>query len=203
MKPLLAGLLIGFVGATCASAQPKIAIIDLKKVFDGYYETKQADVQIKERAGDFDKARKGMIEDYQKANEEYRKLIDSANDQAVSSDERDKRKKTAETKLLEIKEIETSITQFDRQSRTTLGEQQRRMRDNILRKIRESVAAKAKAAGYTLVIDTAAESVNTTPIVLFNSGENDLSDEILTELNANAPAVPAKAPESEKGEEKK
>ena len=116
MKKLTKARLLLFALAFClvgiqayAQAAPKIAIIDLKKVFDGYYKTKQADTQLKERAAESEKVLKGMIEDYQKANEDYRKLIDGANDQAVSADERDKRKKNAETKLLEIQEIEKSV----------------------------------------------------------------------------------------------
>ena len=192
MKKLALKSLFVLALATSAAlpvqAQTKIATIDLKKVFDSYYKTKQADVTLKERAADFDKSRKSMFDDYQKANEDYKKLLDSANDQAASSEERDKRKKNAEAKLLEIKEIEQNVTQFDRQSRTTLGEQQKHMRDNILREIRELITTKAKSSGFTLVVDTAAESINQTPVVLHTDGSNDMTDEIVKQLNANAPA---------------
>ena len=50
-------------------------MIDLKKVFDNYYKTKQADGQLRERANDSDKVLKGMRDDFQKAGEEYRKLV--------------------------------------------------------------------------------------------------------------------------------
>ncbi len=173
--------------AVSALAEPKIGIIDLKKVFDGYYKTKQADSQLKDRAGDAEKVLKGMVDDYQKAQEDYKKLVDSSNDQAVSADERDKRKKTSETKLIELQEIDKSIVQFRRQTQGTLDEQKRRMRDNILKEIREVINTKAKSAGFTLVLDTAAESVNQTPVLMYTNGENDVSDEILTTLNANAP----------------
>ena len=36
-------------------------------------------------------------------------------------------------------------------------------------------------------MDTAAESVNGTPLVLFNNGENYITDAVLTQLNAAAP----------------
>lgn len=171
-----------------AQAQPKIAVINLKTVFDGYWKTKQSDSTIKDRQGEFEKERKKMVDDYQKSNEEYRKLSESASDPAVSGDERDKRKKTAESKLVEIKEIEQNIGQFDRQFRTQITDQIKRMRDNIMREIREEVNAKAKTAGYNLVLDTAAESFNQTPILLYNSGTTDLTDEIVAKLNEKAPA---------------
>jgi len=186
-------------------AQQKIAVINLRTVFDGYWKTKQSDVTVKDRQAEFEKERKKMLEDYQKANEEYGKLKDSASDPAISAEERDKRKKLAESKLVEIKEIEQSITQFDRQFRANITDQIKRMRDNIMREIRELINTKAKAANYTLVVDTAADSLNQTPIILFSSGAPDLTDEILTQLNANAPAGALTTPEKagDKAAEKK
>jgi len=171
-----------------AQAETKIGLVDLKKVFDGYWKTKQADAQLKDRAAELDKNRKGMVDDHQKASDEYKKLIESANDQAISSDERDKRKSAAEKKLLEIKEIEQTINLFDRNSRDILGTQQRHWRDKILDEIKELVTTKAKAGGYSAVFDTAAETPNQTPVLLFNNGQNDLTEEILTQLNLTAPA---------------
>ena len=185
-----------------AAAQPKIAMVDLKKVFDNYYKTKQADVRLKEDASDSDKTLKGMVDDYQKANEEYKKLIDSANDQAVSSDEREKRKKTAETKLLEIQDLEKNVTQFRRQAQMRLEEQKKRLRDNILREIRETVNIKAKAGSFSLVLDTAAETINQTPVILYTSGLNDITDEVLTDINAKAPPGALTSAESDKDKDK-
>src|SRR5215208_6018942 len=97
---LLAGAVLA--ATPLRAADTKIGLVDLKKVFDGYYKTKQADTQLKERAGDSEKVLKGMIDDYQKASTDYKDLVDKSNDQAVSTDERDKRKKNAETRLMEI-----------------------------------------------------------------------------------------------------
>lgn len=188
--PSLSALCLGLAltGLTpTAQAQPKVAVINLKTVFDVYWKTKQSDVSIKDRQAEFEKERKKMVEDYQKANDEYRKMSESASDPAVSGDERDRRKKTAEGKLAEIKEIEQNIQQFDRQFRTQISDQIKRMRDNIMREIIDVVTSKAKAGAYNLVLDTAAESVSQTPVILFNSGTPDLTEEVLTELNAKAP----------------
>ena len=170
-----------------ASAQTKIGLIDLRKVFDDYYKTKAADSLLKDQAGDLDKQRKSLMDQYQKATDDYKKALDDANNQAVSADEREKRKKGAEANLLEIKRIEESINQFDRTARSTLEERQRRMRDSILEEIRTVITAKAKAGSFTLVVDTASESLNKTPIVLYNNGENDITAGVLTQLNANEP----------------
>ena len=185
-KIFLALLAASFLTAT-ARAETKIAVIDLKRVFDNYWKKKQAQAQVDDQKADFDKKFKGMLEDYQKANEEYKKLFDSSTDQAVSGEERDKRKNAAEKKLLEIKEIEQTANLFQKNSNENLNIQVRRMTENILKDIRELIDAKAKAGGYALVVDTAAQSAAGTPIVLFTNGQNDITTEILSQLNAGAP----------------
>jgi Skp family chaperone for outer membrane proteins len=170
-----------------ASAQVKIGIIDLRKVFDEYHKTKTADARLKDQAADLDKERKAMMDQYQKATDDYKSALDGANDQAVSADEREKRKKTAESKLLDIKKLEQDINQFDRQARATLEEEQRKYRDKILVEIRNVINTKAKSGGYSMVLDTAAESFNKTPVVMYTNGESDLTTDVLKELNANAP----------------
>jgi outer membrane protein len=174
-----------------AQAQTKIAVVDLKKVFDGYWRTKQADAQLKERAADFEKARNGLIEDYKKSNEEFRKANESINDPAVSAEERDRRKKDVEKRLQDVREQENSIRTFDQNTRQALGEQQARMRESVLKDIRGVLDEKSKAAGYNLVFDLAATTINQTTVIMYNNlagTETDLTEAVLKQLNANAPA---------------
>src|SRR5438477_147663 len=104
-------LAVGLIAAVAgfgfsARAEMKIATIDLRKVFDGYYKTKQADEILKKEAEDVQKDRKDMIDKYKNLEADWKKLIDRANDQAISGDERDKAKQQAEKKLVELRETE-------------------------------------------------------------------------------------------------
>jgi Skp family chaperone for outer membrane proteins len=128
-----------------------------------------------------------MRDDLKKGGEEYQKLLEQANDQAISSDQRDKRKQAVADKLKQLQDSKAAIDQFERQTQVTLSEQSQRMRENILVEIKAAVTAKAKAAGYALVIDAAAETANATTAVVYSSGENDLTDDVLKHLNAGAP----------------
>src|SRR5678809_1237747 len=78
-------ILIGLLSGS-AMAQNRIATIDLRKVFDGYWKKKQAEAALKERQSDIEKEDRNMVDDYKKAKEEYQSLLTSANDQAVSSE---------------------------------------------------------------------------------------------------------------------
>ena len=190
LRSLPTVLLVLAVSALTVTAQAplKIATIDLRKVFDGYYKTKQADVGLKEEAAGLEKTAKGMLEDYKKANDEYKQFAESANDPAVSAEERARRDKNAKDKLLEIRQLEQQVQSFQRQSEATLLEKRRRMRENLLREIREAIVTKARSGGYNLVIDTAADSVNQTPVFLLADTGVDLTDDMIKALNAAAPA---------------
>jgi len=168
-------------------AQTKIATVDLKKLFDNYYKTKLAQTAIQERASQLDKDDKSMKDDLKKGSDDYQKLLQQANDQALSADERDRRKQSADDKLKQLQASKSAIDQFERQAQTTLSEQRQRMRDNILVEIKAAVATKAKAGNDTLVFDTAAETVNGTMAVVYSTSDNDLTDAVLAQLNAGAP----------------
>ena len=170
--------------------------MDLGKIFDGYWKTKQAEAALKDRATDLEKEHKGMMDDYKKGNEEYQKLLTDANDQAVSTEEREKRKKSAETKLKQMKDLQETIAQFERQARTTLDEQRMRMRNNILDEIRKVINSKAKSLSYAFVLDVSAESAKNTPMVLYSSGDNDITDVVVQQLNLTAPTDTTKPAET-------
>jgi outer membrane protein len=168
-------------------AQQKIATVDMGKLFDGYWKTKQAEAALNDRKAELDKEDRGFLDNLQKDRDAYQKLLDSANDQAISADERDRRKQAAADKYTEIQNSQTTIVQFERQAQATLADQTRRMRSDILKEIIAVVNTKAKAAGYTMVLDTAGQSINQTPIILYSDGQNDLTAAVLAELNAGAP----------------
>src|SRR6185295_2198408 len=85
--------------ASCAFGQSRIATIDLGKLFAGYWKTKQAEANLKERAADMEKEDKNMIADYNRAKEDYQTLLSKANELALSDEEKDKRKRQADEKL--------------------------------------------------------------------------------------------------------
>ena len=192
LRPLLmlacAGCLAFALPAT--AAEPRIATVDLKKVFEDYYKTKLADAAIKEEASGLDKDRKALIEDHTKAMDDYKKALDEANNQAISSDEREKRKKEAEGKLIKINDLRQTVEQF------------RMTREKILTEIKNVITTTSKAGNFTLVLDSStAEPAGRPPVILYTNGDNDLTTAVLDQLNANAPAELPK-PDTKKDEKK-
>jgi Skp family chaperone for outer membrane proteins len=187
LRMILPAVLLMTLLSSSAQAQQKIATVDMRKLFDGYWKTKQAETALNDRKAELDKEDHGFLDNLQKDRDDYQKLLDAANDQAISADERDKRKQAAADKYTEIQNSQTAVVQFERQAQATLAAQTQRMRSDVIQEITEAVSVKAKAAGYTMVIDLAAESINQTPVLLYNDNQNDLTAAVLAQLNAGAP----------------
>jgi Skp family chaperone for outer membrane proteins len=170
MKKLMQVCLLsaGFAGLGMSGrgAEQKIATFNLRKAFDSYYKTITSTAALKQEAADVDKERTQMVENGRKHEDEWRKLIDKANDQSLSAEERDKAKKAAADKYAELETDKQYINTFDREAGARLREKEHLRRDDIVKEIEGVVAAHAKAAGYTMVLDPSGESANLAPVVL-------------------------------------
>jgi Skp family chaperone for outer membrane proteins len=194
MRKLVPGLLLLGLMSGSALAQTRVATVNLQKAFDRYWRTEQVIAALKDRVAELAKTHDEMVRDYKKSKEEYQKLLEDANNQAVSPEERDRRKSAAEDKLKDLKSMEDNITQFDHQADVSVAEQKARMRKNLLDEIKLAIDSKAKAGGYALVIDTGAQTYAAdpsgpyyTPNVLYWNETNDLTDTVISQLNAGAP----------------
>ena len=186
-------LLLTFLSGS-ALAQTKIATVDLQKLFDNYWKTKQVQVAIQDKYVQVTKEDKAMADDLKKVGDEYQQLLQQVNDPAISPDERDRRKQAANDKLKQKNDRQTALDQYEREAQAALNDQRQRMSTNIRTDIQDRVNAVAKAGGYSVVLNTAPEGIaigSTTISVpsaaIYNASEVDLTAEVLKQLNAGAP----------------
>ncbi len=197
----IAFLAILLAGGPTFAAEQKIATVEMNRIFENYYKTKLANVTLRDEASGLLKSRKDLVEDYQKAGDDYKKALEEANNQALSADEREKRKKETEGKLLKVNDLRQQLEQFEKSATSQLEERQRIATEKIVAEIRAVISNQAKARGITLVLDSGVVGPSKTGVVLYNSGDHDLTDSVLKEINANAPAdLPS---DDKKPEEKK
>jgi outer membrane protein len=187
LRAILPAILLMTFLSGSALAQTKIATVDLHKLFDNYWKTKQAKADIEARKAQLEKDDKAYLDDYKKATDDYQQLLGQLNDQAISDDERARRKQSAADALKQLQDRKASIDQYERTAQSTLSELLQRMRDKVLVDIKAHINTTAKAGGFSLVIDSSAQGVTSTDILLYHSSDNDLTDEVLKQLNAGAP----------------
>ncbi len=181
------GLLLAGLSVLTASAQPRIGIVDLQKVFDNYHEKADAEAAIKRKADVLEKDFKAKVDAYDKLKDDYNKLKLAIGDQSVSAEEREKRRTAADMKFEEISATQRNLQALKDEDNDQINLEKKRSIDAILKQIRTVIEAKAKGAGYTLVLDSTANSLNQSPVVLYTNGDNDLTDAVLATLNAASP----------------
>jgi outer membrane protein len=180
-------LLAALLGSP-ALAQTRIATVDMRKLFDEYYITKKARAALDDLKADKEKEHANMVEDWKKLKQDYQTTLASANDQAVSADERDKRKKLAEDKLKQLKKSEDNLVEYERSAQSTYQDQIARVHDKVIDEIRSVLEAKAKAGSYNLVLDVAAMGANGIPVILYHNAA----------APPEAPKTPQKQPEKKR-----
>ena len=179
----IAALSLLLLSASVALAQPKIAVVDMKKVFDGYWKTKQLDKKLSGSLQEFNDQQKKMIEQFQAAQKEYLAVKESAKDPALSANAKERRNTEGEEKLQQIRQLENDIRSHKRSGEVRLTEQQVRHKNNLITDIKDAIKVKARSEGFSLVLNTAAVDINQAPIVLFTDGSNDITEDILAALN--------------------
>ena len=165
-----------------ASAQSKVATVDMKKLFNGYYKTKLSQTSLENRKSELRKEIKDMADGLDKSQADYKQLLDKANDQTLSADERTKNRIASEDKAKEINNSRAALEQFQHQAESQLGDQSQRMSVALVGEIQKAVAEKAKAGGYSMVLNSASIEV-----VVFANTDNDVTASVLAQLNAGAP----------------
>ena len=177
---IVVATLMAMVGS--ASAQSKIASVDMKKLFNGYYKTRMAQSALEKKKSDLRKEIKDMADGLDKAKAEYKEDLDQADDQAISADERDRRKLVATQKAKDVNDSQAAIEQFQRQAEAQLSEQSTRMSGNLVTDIQKAVAEKAQSGGYAVVVNSSNPEA-----VVYANPDNDITEAVLTQLNAGAP----------------
>ncbi|HEY2329509.1 MAG TPA: OmpH family outer membrane protein [Verrucomicrobiae bacterium] len=177
-------LTVVLLAATVASAgaQTKIATVDMKKLFNGYYKTKLAQSSLESRKAELRKEIKDMSDDLDKAQADYKNLLDQSTDQARSTSEREKLKQSVADKAKEINSSRGAIEQFQRQAEAQLADQSQRMSGNLVGEIQKAVAEKAKVGGYSIVLNSGSAEV-----VVYANTNNDITTAVLDALNVGAP----------------
>ena len=187
MKHLFRLLALGIAligaGAGSAMAQTKIATVDLKKIVDNYWKKDEAYATLKETGTSMEKELKDMDDELKKLESSWQQLLEAASDPAISSEEKDKRRKDADNKRQDYNKKREEALTYQQNARVRLEEQKNNVDRRLLSEIRNVIAGRARTGGFTVVLNSGAEAA-----VLFASTDNDITDQVISELNATRPA---------------
>ena len=182
----MAAGLLGIAGGA-GGAEVKIAVVNAGRVMKEYYKTEQADAHIQEQAEEYSAEQDKLMVEYRKLKQEFESLRTETQNKALSEEARDKKKEAAENKLSEVMEYENTIRENTGNRRKQLEDEGRRLHKKLVNEIQDAVRSVAEKGGYGLVLDATGLVASGFPEVLYHDPKMEITDQVLTILNASRP----------------
>ncbi|MCA9400476.1 MAG: OmpH family outer membrane protein [Candidatus Omnitrophica bacterium] len=157
MLLLIAGLIFSFQSQ--ALSAEKMAFVDLSRLFDEYYKTKDYDKTLETKHNEFEKDR----------NEKIEKIRESQGKLGLLTDE--KKSEMEE----EIEQLKADLIEYDRQNKTDLTKERNEKIREILLEIEKEVSDYAEKNGIDVILNDR--------VLIFGNPTLDLTEQILSILN--------------------
>lgn len=180
---LAVGLNLGYT----LNAATAIGVISLEKVYNGYWRTDVENKKLKSKQEEALDRIKKLEESLRKEGTVLGNMIKAMQDPRLAAAERSNRQQQVQTKQKELQQMQDAIQGFRERTRKDLELDMRKEREQIMEEIQQIVSTEAKKRKLNLVLDHAARSAAIAPIVIFTDGENDLTEEVLRQLNLSDP----------------
>ena len=176
------------LGAAAAPAQSlKVGVVDINKVFGGYYKTRDGDQQVlaaRQRARqELDERlaqRKQMLDD-------IKALSKAIEDAVLSPDAKSEQLQKREDKIRELRQFEQSLEKFQGDRQTELQELATRTRNQIVEEIMVVINAKVQRENYDLILNKSGQGLKELPFVLYGNDKLDMTAEVIAILNKDHP----------------
>ena len=196
MNKLLLVCLLALAPFSMASADLKIAVVDLSKAFDQFYKTKDAQAKLKEKQDGYQKEIQDLINDYQHMGEEAQALDKAQNDPTLSAQARQDKATALGAKKQDLVNLGNKIQEMKVERTREIQEELLRRHKEIVDEISKVISDYSGPQGFDLVIDkSSASAASGVSIVLYNSSKLiDITTNIITLLNQTAPAASGASP---------
>ena len=174
------------MAAALNAAEPAMAFVSMERLFDDYYKTKAANVQLKARFESVDAPRRELIEKVKMLKTEVEKLGAEARDKSLSEAERDKKRTAAEDKFAMFRDAEGKLVEFDNTYKKQFGEQMKQSQQQLVGEIRAVIETYVKEHGIRIVFDSSGKTLNSVESVVYYDPAFDITEPIMAILNKNA-----------------
>ncbi len=180
-------LVLSLAFAGTASAELKIGSVDMKKVFESYWRTKEAETKMSETRAVLKRDLDERMEKRKELQDSIEKLNDDIKKPELSKDRATTKMKERDDKIAEWQNMMRELQNYQMEKEKQLADQTLRIRNGIVDEIRKVVDEKVKSVGYDLVFDTSGNSINNVPVILYAKESYDFTKEIVEKLNAERP----------------
>lgn len=177
-----------------ASAEYSIITVDVSRLYEGYYKTKEATDKLQ---GRYDTAKAQLDEMMASGDVEvkaYQTMLEQAQNPALSDSARKDAEDDANLQMERIRSLQQDVQTFQKSSQNQLAQQQATQRQFMLEEIKTVILEIAQDRKADLVFDISTGINVGLPSVIYANPAWDSTEDVLEVLNADAPPPPPADP---------
>jgi outer membrane protein len=177
-----------------ASAEYSIITVDVSRLYEGYYKTKEAMDKLQ---GRYDTAKAQLDEMMASGDVEvnaYQTMLEQTQNPALSDSARKDAEDDANLQMEKIRSLQQDVQTFQKSSQNQLAQQQATQRQFMLEEIKTVILEIAQDRKADLVFDISTGINVGLPSVIYANPAWDSTEDVLEVLNADAPPPPPADP---------
>jgi outer membrane protein len=189
--------LLAFAVSTAAGfaqATPKVALVDVAKVYDGHYSLPEQQEKAKTFQTQAREQIEKMLKDGQALTEKFKELEEQTRNTLLTDDKRKAAAEEAQKAADEIRKMEEEVQGFSQNADAQFRQAVGAFRQNLVETITKVAVEVGKKKGANLVLDRSSVGAQGFPIIMFADASFDITEDVIAEVNKGKPAgVPAAA----------
>lgn len=166
-----------------ATAQDKIAYLDMEKVFEGYYKTVQANIGFEQRKQDFEDRLQILREELNSRISEVRRLEADVKNDLLGEDAREEARRKLQQHFDRYTAIRDEHDRFRQNGMQELQRVRANTEDELVADLIGVVKKFAADNGFTHVIEVTGKTFNRIPVFLVYPEKDDITSDILKLIN--------------------
>ncbi|MDX2185428.1 MAG: OmpH family outer membrane protein [Opitutaceae bacterium] len=176
-----------------AQTTPKVALVDVAKVYDGHFSLPDQQEKAKAFQTQARDQIEKMLKDGQAMTEKFKELEEQTRNTLLTEEKRRAAAEEAQKLADDIRKKEEEVQGFSQNADAQFRQAVGAFRQGLVESITKTAVEVAKRKGATLVLDKSAVGAQGFPVVMFADGSFEITDEVIAEVNKNKPAGTAAA----------
>jgi outer membrane protein len=190
LQSIVAIAAIAFTALTShAQTAPKILVVDLAKLFDNHWKTQEQQAKLQ---ADLSKAQDQLAQIAKDGNalvEQFKELDEQSKNPTATTEAKAKAQADAQKLYEEIQQKRSEQNSFAQNSRNSLQQRFQTFKTLMIEEISKTAVEIAKKHGASLLLDKSGPTLVGVSNVLYFDPSFDITDEVMTEVNKDRPAV--------------
>jgi outer membrane protein len=168
-----------------AQSAPKIAVLDMAKVFDTHYKTEEQQAKLKADEKKAMEEVERVDKEIKASADKFKESKDQMDNPALNQEARDKAKADAQKIYEEIQQKQQEGQQFKMNAQRNFQQRIANFRQLLIEEISKIATDVAKRRGATILFDKGS--------LIYADSTYDITDEVIAEINKSRPAGTAAA----------